>query len=56
MKVDELEKVFRIKVNVWSKKMQVFPFGVRLAKMDKAWGCCTSDGVVMFNSELLFLR
>ena len=55
MKIDELEKNFRFRVNGWSKKMQVFPHAVRLERMEKKWGFCTSEGVVSFNSELLFL-
>ena len=55
MKVDELEKNFRYRVNAWSKKMQAFPLDVRLQRMERKWGFCTSEGVVGFNSELLFL-
>ena len=55
MKIDDLEKKFRTRVKVWSKKMQVFPYDVRLERMKKKWGYCTSEGVVFFNSEILFL-
>lgn len=55
MKIDELEKKFRYRINAWSKKIQVFPYEIRLEKMDKKWGFCTSTGIVNFNSELLFL-
>ncbi len=55
MKVDELEKKFRNRVKAWSKKMRVFPYDVRLERMRKKWGYCTSEKNVNFNSELLFM-
>ena len=55
MKVDELEKKFRTRVKIWSKKMQVFPYEVRLERMKQTWGYCTLEGMIYFNSEILFL-
>lgn len=55
MKIDDLGNKFRTKVKIWSKKIKVFPYDVKLERMDKKWGYCTSDGAVYFNSELLFL-
>lgn len=55
MKIDEKERDFRNKVKIWSKKMQVFPYEVHLKRMKKRWGYCTSEGIVNFNSELLFM-
>ena len=55
MKIDELEKHFRNKIKIWSKKIRAFPIDVRLKRMEKKWGYCTSEGIVFFNSELLFL-
>ena len=55
MRIDDLEKKFRIKVKTWSKKMKAFPYEVRLERMKKKWGYCTSEGIVNFNSEILFL-
>ena len=55
MRIDDLGKKFKTRVKFWSKKMQSFPYEVRLERMEKKWGYCTSDGVVGFNSELLFL-
>ena len=55
MKIDDLRNKFRTKVKIWSKKIKVFPYDVKLERMDKKWGYCTSDEVVYFNSELLFL-
>ena len=55
MKIDELEKKFRDRIKVWSKKMKVFPYEIRLKRMQNKWGYCTNDGVVYFNSEFLFM-
>ena len=38
VKIDELEKKFRTKVKVWSKKMQAFPFNVRLGENEEKVG------------------
>lgn len=55
MKIDDLGNKFRTKVKIWSKKIKVLPYDVKLERMSKKWGYCTSDGVIYFNSELLFL-
>ena len=55
MKIDEQIKKFKNEVKIWSKKLQVFPRDVQLERMKK-WGYCSSDGVVCFNSDLLFKR
>ena len=55
MKIDAMEESFRNKVKKWSKKMKIFPYEVRLERMKKKWGYCTSDGIVYFNSEFLFM-
>ena len=55
MKIDEEIKKFKNEVKIWSKKLKVFPYDVKLEKMKK-WGCCSSHGVISFNSELLFKR
>ena len=55
MKIDEEIKKFKNEIKIWSKKLQVFPCGVQLERMKK-WGYCSSDGVVYFNSDLLFKR
>ena len=55
MKIDEKIKEFKNEIKIWSKKLQVFPYDVQLKRM-KQWGCCSSDGVVYFNTDLLFKR
>lgn len=55
MKIDEKIKKFKTEVKIWSKKLQVFPYDVKLERM-KQWGYCSSDGVVHFNNDLLFKR
>ena len=55
MKIDEEIKKFKNEVKIWSKKLQVFPYDVKLERM-KQWGYCSSDRVVYFNSDLLFER
>ena len=55
MKIDEKIKKFKNEVKIWSKKLQVFPYDVKLDRI-KQWGCCSSDGVIYFNSDLLFKR
>ena len=55
MKIDEKIKNFNDEVKIWSKKLQVFPFEVKLERM-RAWGTCSSEGIVFFNSDLLFKR
>lgn len=55
MKIDEKIKKFKTEVKIWSKKLQVFPYDVKLERM-KQWGYCSSDGIVHFNNDLLFKR
>ena len=55
MKIDDLGNKFRTKVKIWSKKIKVFPYDIKLERMSKKWGYCTSEGAIYFNSELLFL-
>ena len=55
MKIDEKIKNFKNEVKIWSKKLQVFPFDVKLDRI-KNWGYCSPDKVIYFNSELLFKR
>ena len=55
MKIDEEVKKFKNEVKIWSKKLQVFPYDIKLKRMKK-WGHCSSDGIVYFNSALLFER
>ena len=55
MKIDEEIKKFKNEVKIWSKKLQVFPYDVKLERI-KQWGYCSSDKVIYFNSDLLFKR
>ena len=55
MKIDEEIKKFRNELKIWSKKLQVFPYEIKLQRM-KAWGHCSSNGTLYFNSDLLFKR
>ena len=55
MKIDEKIKIFKNEVKIWSKKLQVFPYDIKLERM-KQWGYCSSDKVIYFNNDLLFER
>ena len=55
MKIDEKIQQFKNEIKIWSKKLQVFPYDIKLERM-KQWGHCSSDKVIYFNSDLLFER
>ena len=55
MKIDEEIKKFRNEIKIWSKRLKVFPYEIKIQKM-KTWGHCSLDGMVCFNSDLLFKR
>ncbi len=55
MKIDKEIQQFKNEVKIWSKKLNVFPSDVRLEKIQQ-WGTCSRNGVVCFNSDLLFKR
>ena len=55
MKIDEEIKKFKNEVKIWSKKLQVFPYDVKLERI-KQWGYCSSDRTIYFNNDLLFKR
>ena len=55
MKIDEEIKKFKNEVKIWAKKLKVFPYDIRLEKMNK-WGYCSPDKIVHFSTDLLFKR
>ncbi len=55
MKIDQKIQEFKGEVKVWAKKLQVFPYEVRLKTM-RNWGACSADGILYFNNALLFRR
>ena len=55
MKIDEKIKKFKNEVKIWSKKLQVFPFDIKLEDI-KQWGYCSPEKVIYFNNNLLFKR
>ena len=55
MKIDKEIQKFTNEVKIWSKKLKVFPLEIRLARI-KAWGYCSANGTLYFNSDLLFKR
>ena len=46
MKIDDLGNKFRTKVKIWSKKIKVLPYDIKLERMSKKWGYCTSEGAI----------
>ena len=55
MKIDQKIKTFKNEIKIWSKKLKVFPREIKLQRM-KTWGHCSSDGILHFNSDLLFKK
>ena len=55
MKIDEEIQKFHKKVKLWSKRLKVFPYEIKLQKM-REWGICYPNGAICFNSDLLFKR
>lgn len=41
------------RIKFWCNKIGVFPSRVRIQKMKNKWASCSSNGVVIFNTDLL---
>ena len=43
----------RSEVRFWSQRLDVFPKTIRIAKMTRKWGSCSTCGQLTFASDLL---
>jgi len=44
---------FKKKVHVWAKRLRVKPTQIRVQRMTRKWGSCSTAGWVSFSEELL---
>ena len=53
---EEFLNIIKVSVNKYSSLMNLFPNKVKIKDMKYAWGSCTSNKNISFNSELIYFE
>ena len=52
-KSDEQREVIRARVEYWAQRLRVRPRLVRVQRMTRKWGSCSTSGIVTFATDLV---
>jgi len=50
---DERRKIIRQRVDYWARRLKVEPRIVRVQRMTRKWGSCSTSGIITLASDLL---